>query len=174
MSAEYLLNRDDGLSPIKSETERCAKISARVRHKSPYKNLLNEMDKRHILYTELAELLNLSRGTVSEKIAGKVKFMDKDIVNLVEIFNKPVEYLLKRDDGKEFLRAKYHETPFKNLLAAMVERNFSYTTLANLLVLSRPVFSNKMLGRRKFYPSDIAKLVEIFGKPAEYLLAREN
>ncbi|MBR0261502.1 MAG: hypothetical protein IJQ85_06870 [Selenomonadaceae bacterium] len=34
--------------------------------------------------------------------------------------------------------------------------------------------SRKMRGKIKFTAKDIAKLVEIFGKPAEYLMARAD
>ena len=98
LPAEYLLERDDGISPITSEAERCKKISTRVRHKSPYKNLLSEIDAQHLSYKRLADLLGLSQCTVSEKMCGKYNFTEQDIAKLVEIFNKPADYLMKRDD----------------------------------------------------------------------------
>lgn len=174
LPAKYLLKRNDGISPITSESERGKKISARVRRKSPFKNLLNEMGKRNFLYDTLAKLLELSKGTLSEKMQSKVKFTDKDIAKLVEIFGKSAEYLLERDDDKKLLKAKHYETPYKNLIGEINKNNLTYTALAELLDLSRPVFSNKMLGKRKFNSKDIAKLVEIFGKPAEYLMQRDE
>ncbi len=130
LPAEYLLERDDGLPSMASAMDKSKKISARVRRNSPYKNLLCEMNKLHIFYISLAELLNLSQGTLSEKMQGKVKFTAKDISKLVEFFNKPAKYLLARNDGKKYLRSKHRETLFKNLLAAMIERKLTYTSLS--------------------------------------------
>ena len=149
-------------------------LSIKKRSRSSYKNLVAEMDKHHLSYSVLSKLLGLSLCTFSDKMRNKYNFTAEQIAKLVEIFDKPAEYLLKRDDGKEISRAKQYETPFKNLLAAMFERNLSYASLANLLGLSRPVFSKKMLDKQNFSAEQIAKLVEIFDKPAEYLMAREE
>lgn len=54
------------------------------------------------------------------------------------------------------------------------ERRLTYTALAKLLGLSQPTISEKMRGKLKFTENDIAKLVEIFGKPADYLMARDD
>lgn len=52
-----------------------------------------------------------------------------------------------------------HETPFKNLLNAMVEQGFTYKSLAKRLGLSLSSFSMKMLGKRNFTTKDLGKLV---------------
>ncbi|MBR4904813.1 MAG: GIY-YIG nuclease family protein [Selenomonadaceae bacterium] len=174
LPAEYLLERDDGLSPITSEAERCKKISARVRHNSPFKNLLSEMEKRNLLYADLSKLLGLSVGTLSEKMNGTVKFTSKDIYKLVEIFGLPVEILLERDDGKEFPISKLNKTPYKNLICEMGLKQLSYVRLAELLNLSPCTVSEKMSGKSNFWEEEVAKLVEIFNKPAEYLLQRDD
>lgn len=74
------------------------KMSRAQRQESPYKNLLCEMDKQYISYTALGELLGLSYQTISKKMRGERNFTAKDIAKLVEIFGKPAEYLLERDD----------------------------------------------------------------------------
>ena len=106
LPAEYLLERDANFVPVTSvqtgkhhTIEQCAKISITKRCESPYKNLLAEMDKRQISYRGLAELLSLSRPTISDKMRGKYNFTERDRAKLVEIFGLPIEYLLERDDG---------------------------------------------------------------------------
>ncbi len=175
LPAEYLLARDDG-------------IPFSVCKDSPFKNLLIEMDKHKITYRKLAELLGFKNdATVSEKMSGKLNFTAEDIVKLVKIFGKPAEYLLERDDGLNGLSAiisaeeksakmsKEHRgnSPYKNLLAEMDKRKISYKELAELLGLARASFSFKMRGKQNFTAEQITKLVEIFGKPAEYLMARD-
>ena len=67
-----------------------------------------------------------------------------------------------------------NSTPYKNLLIELDKRKLSYKALAKLLGRSIQNISNKMRDRRKFTARDIVKLVEIFGLPAEYLMARED
>lgn len=68
------------------------------RAKSPFKNLLAEIDKWKLNYSSLAKLMGMSRKSVSLKMHGKIKFLAKDIAKLVEIFGLPEEYLMQRDD----------------------------------------------------------------------------
>ena len=75
--------------------EVCAKSSAEQRGYSPFKNLLNEIDKHNFTYAALAKLMGLSRKAVSAKMCCKLKFTAKDKYKLVEIFGKPIEYLLQ-------------------------------------------------------------------------------
>lgn len=173
LPAEYLMARDDGqiFSPSKN---------------SPFKNLLMEMDKHKLTYRGLAKLLGFKNETsVSNKMYGKYNFTAKDIAKLVEIFNKPAEYLLEREDGllatisKEEQSAKISVqnrggSSFKNLLMEMDKRKLTYTALAKLLDLSRPTVSDKMLGMQNFTAEQVAKLVEIFNLPAEYLMKRDE
>ena len=56
----------------------------------------------------------------------------------------------------------------------MDEHLFSYRALAKFLGLSTGNFSLRMRGERNFTAKDIAKLVKIFNKPAEYLMARND
>ncbi len=93
LPAEYLLERDDGLSAITSQSERSTKISLARREESPYKNLLAEMDKRRLSYSELAKILGVTQPTVSHKMRGRYKFTARDKAKLVEFFGLPAEYL---------------------------------------------------------------------------------
>ena len=56
------------------------------------------MDERQLAHKDVAQLLGLSRETISLKIRCERNFTDKDKVKIEEIFGKPVEYLLQRDD----------------------------------------------------------------------------
>ena len=69
---------------------------------------------------------------------------------------------------------KRSESSFKNLLNELDKRQMSYTALAKLLGLSQSSISRKMRGKVRFTAKDIARLVEIFGLPAEYLMARDD
>ena len=62
---------------------------------------------------------------------------------------------------------------FQNLLEEINAHNLSYHRLAKLMGIAYTSVSAKMLGRLKFTARDAAKLEEIFGKPAEYLLEQE-
>ena len=80
--------------------EYCSKISAANRGYSPFKNLVHELDERHLSYSALARLMDFSSHKhVSLKMCGKIIFTERDKAKLVEIFDKPIEYLLARDDG---------------------------------------------------------------------------
>ena len=171
--ADYLMKRDDGqiFSPIKN---------------SPFKNLLIELDKRKLNYRAVAKLLGYDETNFTTKMSGKRNFTDKDVEKLVEIFDKPAEYLFERDDGipgimskaeKSAKRSKERrgDSSYKNLLAEMDKHQYTYGDLAELLGLKNRVsISDKMSGRQNFTKEQVAKLVEIFGKPAEYLLARAD
>ena len=62
---------------------------------------------------------------------------------------------------------------FPNLIFEMNARGIIYPVLANLLGISLTSLSMKMRGGRNFTDKDKNKLVEIFGKTIEYLLARD-
>ena len=63
-------------------------------------------------------------------------------------------------------------SPYRTLQNEIEQRKLTYAGISRVLGLTNNVFSNKMRGRRNFTVKDIAKLVEIFGKPAEYLMTR--
>ena len=182
---EYLLERDDGLPGMMTEAEKSAKRSKEHRGNSPFKNLLAEMDKRNLTYGDLAEIFDLERATVSDKMRGKLNFTAKDIAKLVEIFDKPTEYLLERDDGLSAIiseeeksvkksKAQRSNSPYKNLINELDVRQLSYKGLAKLMGLEPTSLSRKMRNEYNFTAKDIAKLVEIFDKPAEYLMKRDE
>ena len=81
--------------PRSKETVR--KMSIGRRGESLYKNLLAEMDARQITYSALAKLLGLTQPTISGKMSGRRNFTEADKAKLVEIFDKPIDYLLARD-----------------------------------------------------------------------------
>ena len=67
---------------------------------------------------------------------------------------------------------KRHNSPYKNLIAELDAHKLSYAALAKLLGVVPSIVSRKMHGIRNFTARDAAKLEEIFGKSAEYLLER--
>ncbi|MBE8949754.1 MAG: helix-turn-helix domain-containing protein [Quinella sp. 3Q1] len=179
--------------------ERCLVFSEKHRGETPYKNLLKEMERLQLTYTALAERMGLTQPALSMKIRDKLSFTEKDAENLVIIFDRPIEYLLQRDDGlptiltsrageKNPFFGKHHtgenrtkfskmnrgESPYKNLLKEMDELHITYRGLTILMGVSIVNISRKMRGERNFTAKDIAKLVEIFGCPAEYLMARDD
>ena len=170
---DYLMARDDEKSPVSK------------RHLSPYKNLIWEIDNRKFTYTALAKLLNVIANDFSAKMRGICNFSEAEWIKLAEIFDKPAEYLMFRSDSLPAITSKAvknakisaahrQDTTFKNLVCEIDKHKLSYRTLEKLLGLSTGCISMKMRGERKFTARDITKLVEIFGKPAEYLMARDD
>ncbi|MBQ6296241.1 MAG: hypothetical protein IJK81_00845 [Selenomonadaceae bacterium] len=79
--------------------EHSAKISASIRRETIYKNLTDEINARNLTYSALTSLLVLSSSSnVSAKMRGKRNFTERDKSKLVEIFGKPIEYLLQREE----------------------------------------------------------------------------
>lgn len=76
----------------------CANISKGQRAKSPYKNLTAEIDKKQLFYKSLAKILGLSSQNISRKMLGQRPFTARDKIKLVEIFNKPIEYLMFKEE----------------------------------------------------------------------------
>ena len=158
---DWLLARDDG------------KTTLSTRKNSPFKNLLRELEARGLLFADLAKILGVSKSHITSRMSGKKKFTERDAAKLVEFFDKPIEYLLTRDDG-EFALAKRKSSPYKNLVAELKARGFLYADLAKILGLSKYTINSKMHGEVRFTARDKAKLVEFFDKPIEYLLARDD
>ena len=174
----------------------CFTLSVSHRKETPYENLRNEMDAVQMTIASLAKLLELTPATLSGKMRGKYNFTAKDKAKLEKIFNKPIDYLLKRNDGLPTIIiestagennpffGKHHtgenltklsemnrgDSPYKNLLKEMDAIHLTYIALAKLLGLTQPTLSEKMHGKINFTAKDRAKLEKIFGKPAEYLL----
>ncbi|MBR2774280.1 MAG: GIY-YIG nuclease family protein [Selenomonadaceae bacterium] len=63
-------------------------------------------------------------------------------------------------------------SPYKNLITELDAHKLSYAALAKLMDFSQASVSRKVSGIRKFTDAEKAKLEEIFGKSAEYLLER--
>ena len=82
----------------KASDETRAKLSASHRGNSPYKNLLAELDSRQFSYVMLGEHLGVSASSVGQKMRYKQNFTAAQIAKLVEIFGKPAEYLMQRND----------------------------------------------------------------------------
>ena len=186
--AEYLFARADGKPLIFTsrsgeknpffgkhhKDEDRMTFSENNRGDSPYKNLLAEMAKRFISYTDLAKLLDMGRASISRKMTGKRKFTYYEQARLVEIFEMPIEYLLARDDGLSAMPTNRGKTPFKNLARELQQQNISYTDLGELLGLSHQSISEKMSGKKNFTDTQWQKLSEILGKPAAYLMQRDD
>ncbi|MBR0262104.1 MAG: helix-turn-helix domain-containing protein [Selenomonadaceae bacterium] len=160
-------------------------ISIARRSETPYKNLIAEMREHNLSYAGLAKILGITKTAVSLKMRVKKNFTKEQSTKLENFFGLPVEYLLARDDGlteilsKEERNAKLsvtkrHVSPYKNLLNELDARKLSYHGFAKLLGLSQSNISLKMRGKQNFTNEQIAKMVEFFGKPAEYLLARDD
>lgn len=179
--------------------ESTIKMADAKRADTPYQNLLNAMLERQLSYGAFAKLVGMTQGALSMKMRDKLQFTESDVDKFVAFFDKPAEYLFARTDGKPLVLAsrsgerngffgKQHtdearmtfsennrgESPYKNLLAEMSKQYISYVGLAKLLGVSQANLSRKMLGERRFTRKDIDKLFEIFGMPAEYLLARDD
>lgn len=159
----------------KHHTDESRAIMAEIhRIEMPYKNLLNELNKRKMLYTELAGLLGIAISTLSQKVHGKLNFTARDREKLEKIFGLPIEYLLQRDDGLEATLSNRGISPYKNLIAEMELQKMTYTSLAKLMELGVVSVSNKMHGKTRFTKKDKKKLAEIFGKPINYLINRNE
>lgn len=65
-------------------------------------------------------------------------------------------------------------TSYKNLIAEMNKHHLSYAGLAKILGITKAAVSAKMRGKKNFTKEQVSVLVEFFGKPAEYLLARDD
>ena len=68
------------------------------RGKSPYKNLLAELDARQISYNKLAKLLGLSHSPISRKMSGKQNFKPEEMIAIKNLLGVDisVEELFKR------------------------------------------------------------------------------
>ena len=188
LPVEYLLERADGLpltitsrggekNPFfgKRHTDEARMaFSENNRGYSPYKNLLAEMAKRHISYSDLAKLLDISQANLSRKMLDVRKFTRKDIDKLIEIFGIPAEYLLARDDGKIMVPTNRGKTIFKNLAKELQKQNISYTALGVILGLVHQSISEKMSGKKKFTDTQWKKISEILDKPVEYLMEHDD
>ena len=144
------------------------------RKQSPYKNLIAEMNKRHLSYKALAKLLGQCPTSVTYKMIGRYNFTDEDKTKLEQIFGLPADYLLQVYEPIVTLPKRKYRTPYKNLFDELNKRGFSYCDLANFLGVSISSVSLKMRGKQNFTAKDKLKLEEIFQKPISYLLRRAD
>ena len=86
------------MSAIPKSLEMRIKLSVAKRGESPYKNLLEEIIARELTYTNLGKLMEISIQNLSRKMRDKRNFTARDKIKLEEIFGKPADYLLRRDD----------------------------------------------------------------------------
>ena len=171
-SPETCKNISEALTGKPFTLERCANISAAKRDESPYKNLTAELVARNLSYAALEKFTGIAH--LSEKMRGHRKFTARDKIKLEELFGLPADYLLACDAEllAEMSEAPCTKSPFKNLIAELDKRHMTYRQFAELMGLKMSSIVRKMRGERNFTLKDKAKLVEIFGKPIEYLLAR--
>ena len=163
----------EGVAGFTPSPETCSKISITQRKESPFKNLIKEIDRCQLSYAALAQIMNSTYRIVSCKMQGKQNFSATEWIKLAEIFGKPVDYLMVRDDEK-FSVSKRHNSPYKNLIWEIDKRKLTYTVLSKIMELPRMNFSAKMNGKCNFSEEEWAKLVEIFGMPADYLMFRSD
>lgn len=95
---EHRAKISKSLKGVSKSPQHCANISAGQRGKSPFKNLSAEIDKMKLTYASFAKLLGLTRQNISRKMLGQRNFTEKDKVKLAEIFGKPIEYLMFKEE----------------------------------------------------------------------------
>lgn len=80
--------------------ETLAKLSAKHKgvKKSPYKILVAEIDARHLSYFRLAKIFDVAPQNISRKMLGQRNFTERDKAKFVEIFGKPIEYLMFKEE----------------------------------------------------------------------------
>lgn len=150
-------------------------IATKNRSESPYKNLVAEMDARQMTVAALAKFLGINSATLSEKMRGKINFTSEQIAKIEELLQKPAAYLFERDENFSFEPATdRRKSPYKNLIAELDTRGFSFPKVAELIGSSKSSIYKKMRGERNFKDSEKKKLAEILGKPIEYLLQRSE
>ena len=166
---EYLFERDDGKS---SESNRGN--PAQNRGHCPYPKILEAMAKCKIrTYGQLAERAGVSPKNFERKMNGIRNFTNKDKVKISNALDEPIEYLFVRDDGINVV-SDCSLYPYQNLEAEMAIQKISRRMLAKLLNMPFSTLSDRIHGRGEFTDEQKARLVVIFDKPIEYLLARDD
>ena len=82
----------------KRSPETNSKIAITIHSKSAFKNLCAELEALNISYKKLSELMGKEKSYISRRMRDKNSFTDEDKKKLVEIFDKPIEYLLAREE----------------------------------------------------------------------------
>ena len=86
------------LKGVPKSPEHRTNIVKAQRGDSPYKNLLSELDTRHLSYKRLAKLFGVASQNISRKMLGQRNFTARDKAKLAEIFGKPIEYLMFKEE----------------------------------------------------------------------------
>lgn len=98
LSNEHRAKIGASLRDVPKTVKHRANIGLAQRGHSPFKNLLKELDAHCLTYASLAKLLGLAAQNVSRKMLGQRNFTVRDKTKLVEIFGKPVKYLMFKED----------------------------------------------------------------------------
>ncbi len=88
----------EGVAGFTPSPKTCSKISITHRRNTPFKNLVYEISKNNLSYRALARLMGLCSTSISLKMRGEQNFTAAQVAKLVEIFGKPADYLMQRDD----------------------------------------------------------------------------
>ena len=168
LPADYLLQR----YPCEEINEQSVENTG----SGSYKNLSDEMEKQGVTLHQLSEALGLIEATVYSKIRGERNFTARDKVKLEELLQKPIEYLLQREDKDcaKLLPAKPRNNPCTNLLSEMKKQGIAHRQLAKFLGLAESTVYSKINGASNFTARDKVKLEELLQKPIEYLLKRDD
>lgn len=175
ITPEHLANLSASLKGKTRTQEHGSNLSISKRGPSPFKNLQREMDILMFSYRRLAKRMGISNANINRKMRGERRFTARDAVKLEEIFGKPAEYFLERfplTETNELVVDNHGVGVCKNLLDEMEKQGVTLHQLAELLGVIEATVYMKLRGERKFTARDAAKLEEIFGKPATYLLQR--
>ena len=98
-SSEHVAKVALALKGRKQPPEFVAKHAVAIRKPSPYKILQKEIKQRKLTYAGISRVLGLTDNVFSNKMRGRKNFTAEQVAKLVEIFSKPAEYLLARDEG---------------------------------------------------------------------------
>lgn len=153
LPVEYLMQRDDGQSSLPKS--RCGENNPFFgkHHKKETKDKLSEMNSGQNNPNFGIPRTDEQRAKIGAGNRGKKRTTEM---------------------RAKVSATKRGETPYKNLSREITQRQLTYTALAKLMGMAPNTFSRKMTCKRNFTAQDIAKLVEIFGCSAEYLMARDD
>lgn len=98
-SPEHNAKIGETLRGVPKSPEHRTNIVAAKRGESPYKVLIAEIDARHLSYCRLAKIFGVAPQNISRKMLGQRNFTENDKAKLVEIFGKPIEYLMLKEES---------------------------------------------------------------------------
>ena len=173
-----LTDGGEGTPGLEFTPEHCAKLSiaAIERFKDPTERAKMVMiNTGKSLTTETRAKLSVVNSGENNPFFGK-HHTEESLAKMSEAHRGNTAWVGRhhRKESKIKLSiARRADSPFKNLLAEMDKRQMSYKDLAELLGLARTTLPEKIRGEKNFTKEQVAKLEEIFGLPAEYLLKRD-